>query len=583
MAEQLINNTAQTENGDKAFASSCNKCLDFFTQIVRSAPVARYIDDFNSAWMEDKCMATQILMNLRDIRKGKGEKLIPIALLVHLKNCLSTDVYESIIRKVALEYGCWKDLLRVYEIHAKMNRCVSKKYVPDPKSIEIKLFAQQLNTDYQAILNGNEKTAISLCAKWAPSENTHFNNHPMYMANHIATEMGLSMKDYRLVLTKLRKHLNILEMLMATGQFELIDFSKIPSVAMKKYANVFKRDTNSAGIESDKRKKLHLSYKEYLSKLSRGETKVNVTGIQPHELVGAYLHNSSKEEDTLIESQWKELIKRVKESGAFNNTVAISDVSGSMSGTPMEVSIALGILVSQCTTGPYHGKVCTFDDNPVWHNLGFPTLKENVSSLSKAPWGGSTNLRAVFDLILRDAIEAELKPEFMVKTLFIFTDMQFNSATNGDQSTFEYAREQYQSVGYELPNIICWNLRTSSSKIMPVTHEENGVVMLSGFSAELLKCILDAKEFTPISMMKHVLEPYLVPTEVSNCQINQLSSKIDVVHLETAIKNSAIKEFTKNKPISKEAPSASSDTLSTTLDWPDERVWEGVVPNQTNF
>ena len=84
---------------------------------------------------------------------------------------------------------------------------------------------------------------------------------------------------------------------------------------------------------------------------------------------------------------------------------------------------------------------------------------------------------------------------------------------------------------------------------MPVTHEENGVVMLSGYSAELLKCVLDAKEFTPMSMMKHVLEPYSVPIEVSNCQVNQLSNPIDITHLETAIKKSEIKEFKQIKPI----------------------------------
>ena len=550
-----------TENGDKAFATSGDACLDFFTRITRSAPLSDYVDAFTKAWTEDKETAVRLLMNMRDIRGGKGEKLIPAVLLAYLRFSIPANVYEDILRKM-IEYGYWKDLLRVMEICTRAGLAQSKRAVMDTKPIEVQLFAEQLKADSLILQNAgsstdDKKAAISLCAKWAPSEKTHYDHHPMFFAKNIAVAMGLNQKDYRKMLSKLRQHLCILETLMSTQKFDQIDFSKLPSVAMMKMKHAFNRDANADGVESDARKALKISYAAFLQKLREGKTKVNVKGIQPHELVSTYL-NGHGEVDDLVEGQWSALKERTKSAGAFRDVTAIVDVSSSMSGQPMEVAIALGILVAECTEGPFHGQVLTFHDQPTWHRLVGTNLKEQVQCLKKAPWGGSTNLRATFDLILQQAKSAKLTRDEMVKTLFLFTDMQFNQAnghhiclgstSNNDssndsswESTFEYAKSTFTEAGYELPRIVCWNLRTSTSKTMPVQQNEPGFCMLSGFSAELLKCILTAQEFSPIAMMRHVLEPYEAPASVKTCS-QQLICPMSLEHLEEGVTKSAFKK-----------------------------------------
>lgn len=52
-----------------------------------------------------------------------------------------------------------------------------------------------------------------------------------------------------------------------------------------------------------------------------------------------------------------------------------------------------------------------------------------VQDVKGMEWGMNTNLQAVFELILQKALAAALKPEDMVKTLFIFSDMEFDAAT----------------------------------------------------------------------------------------------------------------------------------------------------------
>lgn len=589
--ETYTSNVSATENGDKAFSTSGDKCLDFFTRITRSAPFSDYVTAFDAAWKESKETAVRVLFNMRDVRGGKGEKLIPAVIMVCLKYSVEPAVYEAMLRRM-VEYGYWKDLLRILEISNRTQMEISKKTILDTCPIEIKLFAEQLGKDIQVLRDSqtnasSTKVAISLCGKWAPSEKTHYDHHPIFAARDITNAMGLKPKEYRKMLTELRNHLGVLETLMSAQRYNEIDFSKLPSVAMMKMKHAFNRDANAEGTESEGRKNLHLSYAAYLKKLAEGKTKVNIKGIQPHELVSTYL-SRTHELDQLVEGQWKALKERVQSCGAFRDVTAIVDVSGSMSGQPMEVAIALGILVAECTEGPFHGKVLTFHDEPSWYHLVGKNLMEQVQCMKSAPWGGSTNLRKTFDIILQDAVNGKLKQEEMVKTLFIFTDMQFNECggyaygrsrygrshlgqqveeTQDDgswESTFEYAKRTFAERGYELPRIVCWNLRTSGAKTMPVTHDEKGVAMLSGFSAELLKCILTAQEFTPLAMMMHVLEPYQAPQELASSTVTDLVSSVPMTQLEAAVTKSAIKKAFKAQSLPTFASATNDSTWVST-------------------
>ncbi len=47
-----------------------------------------------------------------------------------------------------------------------------------------------------------------------------------------------------------------------------------------------------------------------------------------------------------MELQWKSYVNKLKESGSLSNALAICDVSGSMSGQPMEVSFLLCLSLS---------------------------------------------------------------------------------------------------------------------------------------------------------------------------------------------------------------------------------------------
>lgn len=84
------------------------------------------------------------------------------------------------------------------------------------------------------------------------------------MAHIIRTYLGLSHKEYRKMLSFLRKKINILERLMSENRWDEIEFDKIPSKAGLIYRNAFARKEVIAEkykrFMEDKTKKLILLY-----------------------------------------------------------------------------------------------------------------------------------------------------------------------------------------------------------------------------------------------------------------------------------------------------------------------------------
>ena len=128
--------------------------------------------------------------------------------------------------------------------------------------------------------------------------------------------------------------------------------------------------------------------------------------------------------------------------------------------------------------------------------------------MARAEWGMNTDLNKTFDLILQRAIVHNVAPEDMVQTLFIFSDMQFDQACGG-QTNFHAAQMAFQREGYKLPKVVFWNLAGEGSKAVPVTQNEEGAALVSGFSGQMLKLFMggasELEKFSPFNVMKEAV------------------------------------------------------------------------------
>jgi hypothetical protein len=188
----------------------------------------------------------------------------------------------------------------------------------------------------------------------------------------------------------------------------------------------------------------------------------------------------------------------------LSRVVPMADVSGSMSGTPMLVSIALGILASEVTHESFRDKVLTFHERPSWHDLsGETSFVQKALKLAQADWGGSTDFYAAMQLIA-DVVREKKLGAGEIPDLLVVSDMQFNEAVGHSAKGYwklvgDNIKRMFSDLGLELhgrpldpPQIIFWNVRADTVGY-PAAADDKGVMMLSGFSPALLKFVLSGE------------------------------------------------------------------------------------------
>ena len=213
-----------------------------------------------------------------------------------------------------------------------------------------------------------------------------------------------------------------------------------------------------------------------------------------------------------VNLQWLRLVEDTKASGKLPSALAVCDVSGSMSGEPMEVAVALSLLLSDVAEEPWRNRICTFSRAPKFVTVPSATtdnLAERAYDVERLQWDMNTDFQLVFDELLSFAQRNDLKADDMLKTIFVFSDMEFDQCKCRPYSTdLEIIQDKYKNAGYPVPELIFWNLRASSSR--PATYSEPGVTFLSGFSAGMMKSFLEYRldSFTPQAQMLAALTQY---------------------------------------------------------------------------
>jgi hypothetical protein len=227
--------------------------------------------------------------------------------------------------------------------------------------------------------------------------------------------------------------------------------------------------------------------------------------------------------------------KWVKQGKAFDGDVSIIDTSGSMSGTPMEVAIALGILVAECQSedSPWKKHCITFSSDPVWHVMNATTLHGKVNGLkSENRWGMNTNYAKTMNMILKRCVGGKVPQEFLPRRIWCFTDMEFDESQNASggyyghhgyrhnhavasegkwQTAYVKGQAAFKEAGYEsAPAMTFWNIRASGGTTQ-CQSDDNGVTTYGGFSQAMFKSIIfgkdvDVREETPWDRLKTTLD-----------------------------------------------------------------------------
>jgi hypothetical protein len=510
----LASNETVTANGEKAYSTTDSALLDLFAQLNRELTPEQLQPLLEKAWLIDSTKVIKIMALARDCRHGLGERRLYYYMATWLYY-VHPQAYENNL-DLFLEVGSYRDLVMM----AHVRILLQKSALP-----EILRLATELS-----------KPEPGLVAKWAPSEKSHF--HDVYLL--LRKQLGLTSKQYRLLLSEERERLKIVERDLCTHNFDQINFQAIPSQASLRYRKTFSRDTNASGVSNDDRKTMVSRYLEYLKSVKKGEAKIHTATLMPHQII----HQVSHSYDETLDALWKGIVdtQRSRSTGLLKKSIAVVDVSGSMASEvapglqAMDVSIALGLLIAQASEFA-NNRMITFSAQPGWFTIPEGDLKEVVSAVREMRWGMNTNLSAVFQMLLDDPEEVE--------SIIILSDMQFDQAVTG-KTSYETMRSLYEFKGRHLPKVIFWNLTAKYDLKSPIKYDQDGTALLSGFSNHLLNALVDDGDLNPMSILNRLIRRY----EVKGVSGGNLEVKIEWEKVKKAV----------TMPPSKNKPSRSTET-----------------------
>jgi hypothetical protein len=178
-------------------------------------------------------------------------------------------------------------------------------------------------------------------------------------------------------------------------------------------------------------------------------------------------------------------------------------VAGNKNLTCMDISLSLGLYLADKNTGPFKDMFLTFSGDSQIEVLKGDLLSK-LAQLERAQWGMNTNFHRAFDAILKVAKANKVDASDMPKYVLALSDMEFDACVEHDDSAMEMIKRKYAAAGYEVPNVIFWNLNACPGNI-PVKYNEKGTALVSGFSPAIMTSILSAENIDPESIMLHTV------------------------------------------------------------------------------
>lgn len=492
-------NVTRTENGAVTRNTTMSALLDLFGTgaAYRTRSESDCIVLFQKAFDENPIYALKCLFYLRDVRGGQGERRFFRVVTKWLADNKTTVMKRNL--KYVPEFGRWDDL------YAFIGTALEKD--------AFDLMGEQFVLDLQC------KTP-SLLAKWLKSENTS-SAQSRALATKTRKAFGLTPREYRKSLSILRARINVLERLMSAGQWDKIEFDKIPSKAGLVYRNAFARHD----IERMRADKNAVAYKDFMQDKN---TKVNAKALYPYEVVAKATDYSGMNngwywsenygrnnpiERAAINKYWDNLEDYFN--GASLDALCMIDTSGSMWGSdasaPINVAISIGLYAAERARGPFHGHYISFSSRPQLIETYGSDFVDKVRRIYSTNLCENTNIEAAFDMLLDTAIKSRCRQSDLPKTIIVVSDMQFDRQRsyygNSNATLMENIAYKWQRAGYQMPNLVYWCVQARADNVIPM-QAKDGITFVSGFSPVLFEQIMKGKTGYDLMMDKLNSERY---------------------------------------------------------------------------
>jgi hypothetical protein len=526
-------------------------------QIVRTSAdgAAKIANEFVALWQqatsnpELREMLCRLLIQTRDLEKGKGEWALSYAILKDFYNyepaLVKKMIYYMVHDVPDLEkdgtgtthcFGSWKDIKALWLAFGGEN-CPADMY-----EYLVTLVNAQLRADVAAMTSGEPGAKVSLAGRWVAREGArkkstqsfqgfyralaedYFSNY-LLTATAVASRLKAKKKCYmdfrKLVCSPLNTYLKTTQVYQCAGKYSEIDYKCVSSVTMRKQTKAFmnKKKDGSQRSEAADRITGAERFEEFVAEATSPGSKTEIKGkrvginkmvVDALDKVGGLAYYTGgldikvgrkgfSLDDTevkVLNSQWRDAGKSLKKLGKM---IPMCDLSGSMGGDPMNAAIGLSCRVAENSS--LGKRILTFSTKPSWINVDLHPGEEttfvemiDVISCNVASAGMGTNFTAALRLIL-DVIVQNKLPASEVDGLIlaIFSDMQIDSGNN--ETLTDTMWEKIERLFHETGIQVCGEpykpphilfWNLRSTGGSPVLSSQKGATMFSGYSPALL-------------------------------------------------------------------------------------------------
>jgi len=466
----------KTNENSMQYEHSLDHCVEFFSKagsLYDNHSTSFYenkedvLDLFINSWIHNKEITFKLLLWLRSIRGGAGNRSGFRKCLKWLGDNEPVWVRNNI--ELIPEYGRWDDLRSLFNTACE---------------------AEAVDVWFTAIYNGN-----ILAAKWAKRTDI-----PLYL--RFKQGNSSNMGDFRRFLANIRKK-HIVEHKMCTKKWNEIDYSTVPSQAMSRYTNAFYKHDEQG-------------FEKYKESLKNNETKINASALFPHDCVRTVHYGDSK----IADAQFDALPNYINDNDSI---MVLCDSSGSMgisiggNITAYDVSTSLSLYCSgkMPKSSPFYKKFIQFESESKfsdWNGMTFSEALYDDNIFDGAI--GATRIDKALDLLLSTATMFNVSDKNIPKMLLICSDMQFTEAvddynkTEKQETIIERSLKKWDDKDYTRPKIVYWNLVPYDGQ--PDTIKSKNIALVSGFSPSILKSVLSCDDFSPKAVMMKALKDYTI-------------------------------------------------------------------------
>ena len=105
--------------------------------------------------------------------------------------------------------------------------------------------------------------------------------------------------------------------------------------------------------------------------------------------------------------------------------------------------------------------------------------------------GYNTDLDKAFKLIYNTAVQNHVPQKDLPRALVVISDMEIDNYIRcRDMSFLQKWKQLFREAGYEMPQLVCWNVEARQDTYIAQSATEKGIKYLSGSSASVFRDLI---------------------------------------------------------------------------------------------